>query len=63
LNSDLAEGLALSHDLGTRRSAIPQDSLDEMMKAYGGFEHNLQTLRIVEQLEEKYISSRSESYF
>jgi dGTPase len=35
-----------------------QDVLDELMKGYGGFEHNLQTLRIVEHLEEKYINFR-----
>ena len=56
LNSDLAEGLALSHDMGHPPFGHSgQDVLDEMMKEYGGFEHNLQTLRIVEQLEQKYI--------
>ena len=56
LNSDLAEALALSHDMGHPPFGHSgQDVLDELMKAYGGFEHNLQTLRIVEQLEEKYI--------
>jgi dGTPase len=56
LNSDLAETLALSHDMGHPPFGHSgQDVLDELMKDYGGFEHNLQTLRIVEQLEEKYI--------
>ena len=56
LNSDLAECLALSHDMGHPPFGHSgQDVLDEMMKNHGGFEHNLQTLRIVEQLEEKYI--------
>src|SRR5688572_5209161 len=56
LNVDLAEALALSHDMGHPPFGHSgQDVLDEMMKDYGGFEHNLQTLRIVEQLERKYI--------
>lgn len=56
LNSDLAETLALSHDMGHPPFGHSgQDVLNELMKDYGGFEHNLQTLRIVEQLEEKYI--------
>lgn len=56
LNSDLAEGLALSHDMGHPPFGHSgQDVLDALMKPYGGFEHNLQTLRIVEKLEEKYI--------
>ncbi|HET6266531.1 MAG TPA: deoxyguanosinetriphosphate triphosphohydrolase [Acidobacteriota bacterium] len=56
LNTDLAECLALSHDMGHPPFGHSgQDALDDLMKPYGGFEHNLQTLRIVEQLEEKYI--------
>ena len=56
LNTDLAECLALSHDMGHPPFGHSgQDVLDEMMKDFGGFEHNLQTLRIVEKLEEKYI--------
>ena len=56
LNTDLAECLALSHDMGHPPFGHSgQDVLDELMKNYGGFEHNLQTLRIVEHLEEKYI--------
>ncbi len=56
LNTDLAEALALSHDMGHPPFGHSgQDVLDVMMKDYGGFEHNLQTLRIVEQLEQKYI--------
>jgi dGTPase len=56
LNSDLAECLALSHDMGHPPFGHSgQDVLDALMKDHGGFEHNLQTLRIVEQLEEKYI--------
>lgn len=56
LNGDLAECLALSHDMGHPPFGHSgQDVLDEMMKGFGGFEHNLQTLRIVEKLEEKYI--------
>jgi dGTPase len=56
LNGDLAEALALSHDMGHPPFGHSgQDVLDEMMKDHGGFEHNLQTLRIVEKLEEKYI--------
>ncbi len=56
LNTDLAECLALSHDMGHPPFGHSgQDVLDELMKNFGGFEHNLQTLRIVEQLEEKYI--------
>ena len=56
LNMDLAEGLALSHDMGHPPFGHSgQDVLDALMKPFGGFEHNLQTLRIVEKLEEKYI--------
>jgi len=55
LNEDLAEGVALAHDLGhTPFGHSGQDALDDVMKAYGGFEHNRQSLRIVEKLEQRY---------
>jgi dGTPase len=59
LNVDLAECLALSHDMGHPPFGHSgQDVLNELMREHGGFEHNLQTLRIVEHLEEKYIDFR-----
>ncbi|MDR1662454.1 MAG: deoxyguanosinetriphosphate triphosphohydrolase [Azoarcus sp.] len=55
LNEDLAEAVALAHDLGhTPFGHAGQDVLDNCMKAHGGFEHNLQSLRIVDILEERY---------
>lgn len=55
LNEDLVEAIALSHDLGhTPFGHAGQDALNECMKPWGGFEHNLQSLRIVDQLEERY---------
>jgi dGTPase len=55
LNEDLSEAIALAHDLGhTPFGHAGQDSLNECMKQYGGFEHNLQSLRVVETLEERY---------
>ncbi len=55
LNEDLAETLSLAHDLGhTPFGHAGEDALDECMKNYGGFDHNLQTLRIVMFLENKY---------
>jgi dGTPase len=55
LNEDLVESLALSHDLGhTPYGHLGEDVLGEFMKGHGGFNHNRQTLRIVEQLEERY---------
>ncbi len=55
LNEDLVESLALSHDLGhTPFGHLGQDLLAELMADYGGFNHNRQTLRIVEQLEDRY---------
>jgi dGTPase len=55
LNEDLLESLALSHDLGhTPFGHLGEDVLDEFMKGQGGFNHNRQTLRIVEHLEERY---------
>ena len=55
LNEDLVEAIALAHDLGhTPFGHAGQDALHECMKEYGGFEHNLQSLRVVDELEEKY---------
>ena len=55
LNEDLAETLSLAHDLGhTPFGHAGEDALDECMENYGGFDHNLQTLRIVLFLENKY---------
>lgn len=55
LNEDLAEAIALSHDLGhTPFGHAGQDALNACMKDFGGFEHNLQSLRTVDQLEERY---------
>ena len=55
LNEDLSEAIALAHDLGhTPFGHAGQDSLNKCMSEYGGFEHNLQSLRVVDLLEEKY---------
>ncbi len=55
LNEDLAEAIALAHDLGhTPFGHAGQDALNDCMKPYGGFEHNLQSLRTVDLLEEHY---------
>ena len=55
LNEALTETIALAHDLGhTPFGHAGQDILNHCMKNYGGFEHNLQSLRIVDELEEKY---------
>lgn len=55
LNEDLSEAIALAHDLGhTPFGHAGQDALNECMKEFGGFEHNLQSLRIVDVLEERY---------
>lgn len=55
LNEDLIEAIALSHDLGhTPFGHAGQDALNQCMKPYGGFEHNLQSLRIVDTLERLY---------
>ena len=55
LNEELAEAIALAHDLGhTPFGHAGQDELNTCMKAFGGFEHNLQSLRIVDVLEERY---------
>jgi dGTPase len=55
LNEDLVEAIALAHDLGhTPFGHAGQDALDECMREHGGFEHNLQSLRVVDALEERY---------
>ena len=55
LNEDLVESLALSHDLGhTPFGHVGEDVLRELLADAGGFDHNRQTLRIVERLEERY---------
>ena len=55
LNEDLCETLSLSHDLGhTPFGHAGEDVLNECMELYGGFDHNIQTLRIVNVLENKY---------
>jgi dGTPase len=54
-NEDLTEAISLAHDLGhTPFGHSGQDALNACMKDYGGFEHNLQSLRVVDQLEQKY---------
>jgi dGTPase len=55
LHEDLTEGIALAHDLGhTPFGHAGQDALNACMRDYGGFEHNLQSLRVVDQLEKRY---------
>ena len=55
LNEDLVEAVALAHDLGhTPFGHAGQDTLNACMKEFGGFEHNLQSLRVVDFLEERY---------
>ena len=55
LNEDLVEAIALAHDLGhTPFGHAGQDTLNECMAAHGGFEHNLQSLRVVDHLEARY---------
>ncbi len=59
LHEDLTETIALSHDLGHAPFGhAGQDALNHCMKNYGGFEHNLQSLRVVDKLEEKYADFR-----
>jgi dGTPase len=59
LNEDLAETVALAHDLGhTPFGHAGERTLDRLMTPYGGFEHNAQSLRIVDVLEERYPSFR-----
>ena len=55
LNEDLVEAIALAHDLGhTPFGHAGQDALHECMREHGGFEHNLQSLRVVDRLEQRY---------
>ncbi len=55
LNEDLVEAIALAHDLGhTPFGHAGQDALNDCMAGHGGFEHNLQSLRVVDELEERY---------
>ena len=55
LNEDLSETLALAHDMGhTPFGHSGQDVLNDCMKPYGGFEHNIQSLRVVTDLEHRY---------
>ncbi len=55
LNEDLTEAITLAHDLGhTPFGHSGQDALNDCMKPYGGFEHNLQSLRVVDLLEQRY---------
>jgi dGTPase len=55
LNEDLVEAIALAHDLGhTPFGHAGQDALNDCMSSHGGFEHNLQSLRVVDELEERY---------
>ena len=57
LNEDLTEAICLAHDLGhTPFGHAGQDALNKCMKEHGGFEHNIQSLRVVDVLEEKYAS-------
>ena len=57
LNEDLAETIALAHDLGhTPFGHAGQDALNQCMQDYGGFEHNLQSLRVVDLLEKRYFN-------
>ncbi len=57
VNEDLTEAICLAHDLGhTPFGHAGQDALNACMKDYGGFEHNLQSIRIVDHLEERYAS-------
>ncbi|MEX8191812.1 deoxyguanosinetriphosphate triphosphohydrolase [Comamonas guangdongensis] len=55
LDEDLVEAISLAHDLGhTPFGHAGQDALNECMRPHGGFEHNLQSLRVVDRLEERY---------
>jgi dGTPase len=55
LNETLVEAICLAHDLGhTPFGHAGQDALNACMRPYGGFEHNLQSLRVVDELEERY---------
>ena len=55
LNEDLAEAIALAHDLGHSPFGHSGEAmLDDLMRGHGGFEHNAQSLRVVEMIEQKY---------
>ncbi|SNB45768.1 deoxyguanosinetriphosphate triphosphohydrolase [Geobacter sp. DSM 9736] len=55
INEELTEALALAHDLGhTPFGHTGEEVLNRLMEGYGGFEHNLQSLRVVDELEERY---------
>ncbi|MCW8828263.1 MAG: deoxyguanosinetriphosphate triphosphohydrolase [Gammaproteobacteria bacterium] len=55
LNEDLTEAISLAHDLGhTPFGHAGQDALNRCMQGHGGFEHNLQSLRVVDELEQRY---------
>ncbi|MBS0316685.1 MAG: deoxyguanosinetriphosphate triphosphohydrolase [Proteobacteria bacterium] len=55
LDEDLVEAIALAHDLGhTPFGHAGQDALDDCMRGHGGFEHNMQSLRVVDRLEQRY---------
>lgn len=55
VNETLTEAISLAHDLGhTPFGHAGQDALNECMRPHGGFEHNLQSLRVVDELEERY---------
>jgi dGTPase len=55
LSEPLTEAICLAHDLGhTPFGHAGQDALNECMREFGGFEHNLQSLRVVDELEERY---------
>ena len=55
LHEDLTEAIALAHDLGhTPFGHAGQDALNDCMRDYGGFEHNLQSLRVIDKLEQRY---------
>ncbi|MDX2144633.1 MAG: deoxyguanosinetriphosphate triphosphohydrolase [Rhodospirillaceae bacterium] len=57
LNEDMAEALALAHDMGhTCFGHAGEDALKECMEAYNGFDHNAQSLRLVTKLEKRYIA-------
>jgi dGTPase len=59
LNEPLTEAISLAHDLGhTPFGHAGQDALNDCMRPYGGFEHNLQSLRVVDELEERYAEFR-----
>ena len=57
VNEDLTEAISLAHDLGhTPFGHAGQDALNECMAGYGGFEHNYQSLRVVDKLEQRYFA-------